>query len=427
MGGLSMRSRVHACAVLLLVVLALSGAAAAEQVTITLWGGVEENIRQMIPVFEARNPHIKVEYTPGVGGHESLFVQMAAGTAPDVFLADIPWVENYHRDNLALDLASVAHRLDVPLDKYPPHVLSIFSREGRVYALPKGFTPVAAYYRKDIFDGRGVAYPEENWTWNDHLELARRLTYDADGDGTPDIWGTYMHTWVPFIEAKMYSYGTDLFNPTGTQASGYINSPRTVEFFEMIMSWVSFGITPPPGAPWASITGAGNNSGPAAIGWSGHWWMHSIRDQLAAGEFEIGVTTLPRGPYTDVPATSILATGWAVWSGSEHPEEAVELVKFLGGPDYQRVEAVETLVEIPGHVDAIDEMIRTAPFGTTPHFVRAAEYGRATWTNRISGWAQAEGRFFGTAINNIWNGGFIAGELDNAARQMDAWLAGELE
>ena len=38
------------------------------------------------------------------------------------------------------------------------------------------------YYNKDLFDKAGVKYPDENWTWDDLLAAAEKLTVkDASG------------------------------------------------------------------------------------------------------------------------------------------------------------------------------------------------------------------------------------------------------
>ena len=41
------------------------------------------------------------------------------------------------------------------------------------------------YYNKDLFDKAGVAYPTENWTWDDLTAAAEKLTVkDASGNVT---------------------------------------------------------------------------------------------------------------------------------------------------------------------------------------------------------------------------------------------------
>jgi ABC-type glycerol-3-phosphate transport system substrate-binding protein len=41
----------------------------------------------------------------------------------------------------------------------------------------------------DLFDAKGLPYPSRDWTWDEALDMARKLTRDIDGDGRIDQWG----------------------------------------------------------------------------------------------------------------------------------------------------------------------------------------------------------------------------------------------
>ena len=59
------------------------------------------------------------------------------------------------------------------------------------YALPYEFSPVCLWYNKTLFDRHGVAYPSRDWTQDDLVAAAKRLTKDINGDGIPDQYGFY--------------------------------------------------------------------------------------------------------------------------------------------------------------------------------------------------------------------------------------------
>ena len=61
----------------------------------------------------------------------------------------------------------------------------------------------------------------------------------------------------------------------------------------------------------------------------GSW---ALKDILAKTNFRVGVAPFPSGPVQRVtPATT---DGFGIFAGTEHPEEAWELVKFLISEDY---------------------------------------------------------------------------------------------
>ncbi len=47
------------------------------------------------------------------------------------------------------------------------------------------------YYNKTMFDAAGLDYPTPEWTFQDVLDAAAKLTTDTNGDGQPDQWGYF--------------------------------------------------------------------------------------------------------------------------------------------------------------------------------------------------------------------------------------------
>ncbi len=83
---------------------------------------------------------------------------------------------------------------------------AIKDSEGHLWGVPHGLNSIAMVYNKDIFDERGIAYPTEDWTWQEMLDMAKELTFDRDGDGTTDVYGinyasNITQGWLPFMAA----------------------------------------------------------------------------------------------------------------------------------------------------------------------------------------------------------------------------------
>src|SRR5690606_29147529 len=49
--------------------------------------------------------------------------------------------------------------------------------------------PTGLLYRTDLFEEAGLTPPE---TWDEFIEVAKKLTVDTDGDGSIDRWGFAM-------------------------------------------------------------------------------------------------------------------------------------------------------------------------------------------------------------------------------------------
>jgi multiple sugar transport system substrate-binding protein len=64
---------------------------------------------------------------------------------------------------------------------YLPQALKQFTWQGQLMGLPADITPYVIEYNKDLFDAAGVDYPALDWTWDDFLALAVKLT-QGEGD-----------------------------------------------------------------------------------------------------------------------------------------------------------------------------------------------------------------------------------------------------
>jgi ABC-type glycerol-3-phosphate transport system substrate-binding protein len=76
------------------------------------------------------------------------------------------------------------------IDDYPALLLAPFRQESGLYGLPHEVTFRVLSYNKDAFDAAGLSYPTADWTLNDLLNAAQKLTTGSD-------------------ESKQYGYATD--------------------------------------------------------------------------------------------------------------------------------------------------------------------------------------------------------------------------
>ena len=83
------------------------------------------------------------------------------------------------------DLVEDSELIDWKED-FPATLTAQYERDGEIYAIPKDFDTIAVWYNKQIFDEAGVEYPSDDWTWEEMVETARKLTNKEKG-----IYGNY--------------------------------------------------------------------------------------------------------------------------------------------------------------------------------------------------------------------------------------------
>lgn len=122
-----------------------------------------------------------------------------------VFFTDSMQAMTFGAQGAALDLTDWANaELDSSL--YIEALHAITDSEGRLWGVPHALNSIGMLINKDILEERGIAYPTEDWTFDDMIQMAKDLTFDRDGDGKVDVYGinygaNITQGWLPFMTA----------------------------------------------------------------------------------------------------------------------------------------------------------------------------------------------------------------------------------
>lgn len=302
--------------------------------------------------FMAKNPNIKIEITQ-LGWDDywtGLQTEMVGGTACDVFTDHLAKFKEFAEKNQILDLSTYIKRDNVDTSIYLNGLEKLWqTSDGKCYGLPKDWDTIAIAYNADYLKNAGITKEEANsLTWNyedggSFEQFIARLTLDENGRNGLD---------PNFDKTKIVQYGfvighsddrgqcqySSLTGSTGwTYTDGLYDSnyhyddPRFIKSIEWLERMFDKGYF----VPYAE-TGNGNapllNSGKAAATFDGSWTIGSyINDNPIPVEFAL----LPEGPAGRKSMTNGL--GDSIWSGTKHPEEAWQWVKFLASEEAQKI------------------------------------------------------------------------------------------
>jgi ABC-type glycerol-3-phosphate transport system substrate-binding protein len=121
-------------------------------------------------------PHITVEK---VTSKVDLPEMVAAGTDFDFFATWNGRLPFYKDLGIYGDITPLAKKQNFDLTKFDNGALDavrVISEKGELYAMPFSNDLYALYYNKDIFDKFGVEYPHDGMTWEETIELGRKVT-----------------------------------------------------------------------------------------------------------------------------------------------------------------------------------------------------------------------------------------------------------
>ena len=309
-----------------------------------------------------------------------------AGSPPQAALLDLADLPALADRGMLLDLAPYLSRVGVTLEDYDSTVLAAFRRGRAVYALPTGYSPLLVAYNKDLFDRAGIPIPGDDWTWDDFLGIARRLTRDSDGDGLIDQWGTEADHRVTYWLAWLWAGGGDVLCADGRRATGCLDSPATISALRWYADWVGADSIAP-----SRVSGGDVRpflGGKVAMLTVGHAAIPQLKTRVAGGGLRVGFAAIPHREGSQ-PATVLRASGYAVPALALRRKLAVELVASLTDSLAGRLRG-EAGLELPAVSSVAVALGAGDTLGWEAAFLRVAPSARIPWEARIARWGEIE-------------------------------------
>lgn len=347
-----------------------TAAGSGEEVTIRygIWDSNQEpTLRAIADKFEEENPGIKVEIelTPYKEYFTNLETSATGGTAPDVFWMNAPHVIQYAEGGMLLPLDDKFDASETAkASDFPQSLVDLYTVDGVRYGMPKDFDTAAVFYNKEIFDNAGVAYPTDDWTWDDYVETAKKLTDPEKG-----IWGAAVQLdeqagWYNTIG----SFGGYVISDD-KKKSGF-DDPKTIAGVQCWKDLIDLGVSP----TYAQLNDTSSHtlfeSNKLAMEWSGSYSVTEYAD-IDAIKDKIDVVSVPS---VDGKKSSVIhGLGNVIFAKSEHPEEAWKFVEFLGGKEAMTMQA-ESGTTISARTDCRDIWTQSLPQYNLKVYMDAADY-----------------------------------------------------
>jgi multiple sugar transport system substrate-binding protein len=156
-------------------------------VTIKISGVQADNRKQLVeqvikPYAAKKFPYMTIEYVvPEKGGIETL---VAAGLVPDIVIPGFSNIPALTEMGIPEDLTNMVKSNNLDLSKFDPIALNtvkMHSVQGQLNALPFALNTFALFYNKDIFNRYGIPFPKDGMTWEETIDLAKKVTKMDNG------------------------------------------------------------------------------------------------------------------------------------------------------------------------------------------------------------------------------------------------------
>ena len=256
-----------------------------EAVSITVSHGYTDveatALKAQVAEWNTAHPDATVKLLFNGGNDNALQKTVAgftAGNYPDIAYQYGSSAAQLARQPKLVDLTDAVKSPDMNWEDFYPSERDAATVNGKVVGLPALVDNLSLVYNKDLFTQAGVAFPTNDWTWEDFRNAAKKLTNPSTktygwayvNDGSEDTVWRFL--------AMLWQAGGDLLNSDNTKPA--FDSPAGLAALQQLHDM---------SATDKSVyldTGNGNylnlfNSGKIAMMWTGPWDLSSINERRA--------------------------------------------------------------------------------------------------------------------------------------------------
>jgi multiple sugar transport system substrate-binding protein len=318
------------------VALLIAGCAQTQKqgVEIDFWalGAEGENVQQLLPEFERRNPgmHVRLHAIPWTAAHEKLLTAYAGNSMPDVFQLGNTWIPEFLILHAIEPLDTlVAHSGVVRSDAYFSGIWETNTQEGRLFGVPWYVDTRVLFYRTDIVEQAGFSRPPRTWAeWD---TLCRRIVKSG---GPDERFAMLLPTneWAPPVILGLQT-GSGLLKDQGCY--GDFSGAQFQKAFVFYADFFRRKYAP------VGLTKVVNLYQSFAQGYfalyiSGPWNISEFRRRMPPEVQDKWMTAPLPGPEEGKPGASLAGgSSLAIASSSRSKAAAWRLVEFLSEPAQQ--------------------------------------------------------------------------------------------
>lgn len=309
-----------------------------EKVTLVYARGLDTTgaNEKLVQAFEEKFPHIKIEYREmpaDTGESHDQYVTMFSSQSSeiDVFDADVIWPAEFAQANYVLELDRFIERDGIAMDAYFPGTVAAGNYNGKQWAMPKFTDAGVFYYRTDIVDD-----PPE--TWDELIEMASELQGINDTEFGYIMQAAQYEGLITNAIEFIASYGGQIIDEDNNVV---VDSPETIRAIEKMQEIANSDFVPDNILNFQEVeTENAFIEGNSVFARNWPYMQASSEDESRSKVVgNVAITTLPAG---DAGVASALG-GWMgmINRYTEHPEEAWEFLKFMSGPEGQKITAID--------------------------------------------------------------------------------------
>jgi len=347
--------------------------------TIRLWlnGGdtPDELVNYAIGEFNKIHPDVTVKFErqEWTGIVEKLTTSLSSSDSPDVVEFGNTQAQAFEAAGAVADLTP--HAADLGGDDLLQSLKEAGTYDGKLYAVPYYAGARIMIYRKDLFEAAGVEIP----TTLDEMVAAGVALQEANAD-VPNFSGIYLpgRNWYAVL-SFLWANGGDIATQENGQWVGQLDSPGSIaglEYFKTLFDTANGAPADGDDANDYIAFCNGEVGMMPAPGWKPGQIINPD-DGCPDMEANIGVFAMPGMTAGDTAPVFLGGSNLGIPTKSEHQDLALDLLKVMVSPEFQRQFAasgtIPALKSELANVTGSDAAVAQATAAQNSRFVPTSE------------------------------------------------------
>ncbi len=320
---------------------------AGAKITFSGWGDESEQqvYRDTIERFKSVCPDVTVDYIPVPADFQTkLKAQMAGGTAPDVFYVDDQLMNVFAPSGQIMALDDMMAQANVTRDDFIPALLTIFTMDGKSYALPKDWGTLGLIYLPEAFADAGIDEPTADWTWEDLQSAAKTIADKGTYGGF--CMGADWARFSPFVTSNGGAFAT------ADHKTATLDTPEVTQMATFVNDMFTEGSLVRPADVSAGWCGEAIGKKLVAMTTEGGWMVNFMKTTYPDVEWK--ALLIPQGSKTR--ADVIFTNGIGINAATQYPKAAAAFLFYATGRENQ-AEIVKTGFAYSTHPDQADLVV----------------------------------------------------------------------
>jgi ABC-type glycerol-3-phosphate transport system substrate-binding protein len=280
-------------------------------------------VKILVEQFNQRSPDTQIRLlTDYHGSPEEDWISSMANNF-DCFTASPPYWQGFSASRL-LNLSTLMSNEPVSFSgDFYPEMLDKFRSEGNLYALPASSQVQMLAYNADLLARRGLPIPDNDWTFEDFMELATAAASTSEADPS---FG-FMYT--PYDEFLFLGKGLKWADFTANPPQVFLDSPEMVDYLKWLVKMEQENVLFNQDNSWEKMEAIVRNGQlafwPAMMGEKTMWFYGPGQEP----PYKIGMAPFPEASADSPIVTWSNDRGHYISAQSQDPRVCWEWTKFL--------------------------------------------------------------------------------------------------